>query len=176
VAVKWPNPTSPVLTSRCTPTFRQVGKDDQGKTYYVGTWDDPEGTLREYFDQKDDLYAGRTPGVKVGATIRELCNAFMRAKRIDMDAGRLSPRSCSFAGRSLPVGNALRGVPPDGNWAEPVPYRTLLARHDTCSLTMTKCVDRCLTRSGRPAALLIPIGCVLTAIMANPLFKLGNDV
>jgi integrase len=68
-------------------------KTIKGKTYYFGSWDDPEGALREYLDQKDDLYAGRIPGVKGGATLREVCNAFMQSKRIDLDAGRLSPRS-----------------------------------------------------------------------------------
>ena len=68
-------------------------KTIRGKTYYFGTWDDPESALREYLDQKDDLYAGRTPATKGGLTLRELLNAFIRSKRIDLDAGRLSPRT-----------------------------------------------------------------------------------
>ena len=68
-------------------------KTIRGKTFYFGTWDDPEGALREYLDTKDDLDAGRTPSIKGGITLRELCNAFMASKRIDLDAGRLSPRS-----------------------------------------------------------------------------------
>ena len=68
-------------------------KTIRGKTYYFGTWDDPEGALREYLDQRDDLYAGRTPGAKGGLTVKEACNAYMRAKRTAMDLGKLSPRS-----------------------------------------------------------------------------------
>ena len=72
-------------------------KTIRGKGYYFGRWEDPEGALREYLDAKDDLYAGRTPGTKGGATIREVCNAFMASKRVDLDAGRLSPRTfCAY--------------------------------------------------------------------------------
>jgi len=70
-------------------------KTIRGQTYYFGTWADPERALREYLDQKDDLYAGRTPGGKGGPTIRDLANAFIRSKRIDLVAGRLSPRTFS---------------------------------------------------------------------------------
>ena len=68
-------------------------KTIRGKTVFFGRWEDPEGALTEYLDQKDDLYAGRTPGAKGGATLRDVCNSFMQSKRIDLDAGRLSPRS-----------------------------------------------------------------------------------
>ena len=68
-------------------------KTIRGKTFYFGTWADPEGALRDYLDQKDNLYAGRTPGVKGGLTVQDACNAFMASKRVDLDAGRLSPRS-----------------------------------------------------------------------------------
>ena len=36
-------------------------KTIRGKAYYFGTWADPEGALREYLEDRDDLYAGRTP-------------------------------------------------------------------------------------------------------------------
>ena len=78
-------------------------KTIRGKTFYFGTWNDPEGALREYLDQKDDLYAGRTPGTKGGLTLRELANAFVKSKRIDLDAGRLSPRTFCDYDRSCRV-------------------------------------------------------------------------
>ena len=68
-------------------------KTIKGHTYYFGTWSDPEGALSEYLDQRDDLYAGRTPSTKGGLSVRDLCNSFVRSKRIDLDAGRLSPRT-----------------------------------------------------------------------------------
>ena len=68
-------------------------KTIKGKSYFFGKWGDPEGVLIEYLDAKDDLYAGRTPGAKGGLTLRDLCNAFMQSKRIDLDVGKLSPRT-----------------------------------------------------------------------------------
>jgi integrase len=79
-------PLYPHLSGKWAKTIR-------GKTYYFGAWDNPEGALSDYLDQKDDLYAGRTPGTKGGATIQELCNAYMVAKRVALDSGSLSPRS-----------------------------------------------------------------------------------
>ena len=68
-------------------------KTIRGRTHYFGTWDDPEGALRAYLDQKDDLYAGRTPSSKGGLILADLCNAFVKSKQVDLDAGRLSPRT-----------------------------------------------------------------------------------
>lgn len=68
-------------------------KTIRGKTYYFGTWGDPEGALAEYLAVKDDLHAGRTPKGKAGPDVRDVCNSFMVAKRVAMDAGQLSPRS-----------------------------------------------------------------------------------
>ncbi len=94
----------PVKPAKPRPDFplypHAVGKwakTIRGKTFYFGTWDDPEGALNVYLDQKNDLYAGRTPNTKGGLTLRELANAFIRSKRIDLDAGRLSPRTfCDY--------------------------------------------------------------------------------
>ena len=72
-------------------------KTIRGHTYCYGVWSDPEGALDEYLDQKDDLYAGRTPESKGGLSLRELCNAFIQSKRIDLEVGRLSPRTfCDY--------------------------------------------------------------------------------
>lgn len=68
-------------------------KTIRGKTFYFGTWADPEGALQEYLAVKDDLHAGRTPKGKAGPDVRDACNSFMSAKRVAMDAGQLSPRS-----------------------------------------------------------------------------------
>jgi integrase len=72
-------------------------KTIRGRTYYFGVWSDPEGALRDYLDQKDDLYAGRTPSSKGGLTVREVCNRFIASKRVDVDMGKLSPRTfCDY--------------------------------------------------------------------------------
>lgn len=68
-------------------------KTIRGRTYYFGSWGDPDSALRDYLEQKDDLYAGRTPESKGGLTLRELCNSFMARKKVDVDRERLSPRS-----------------------------------------------------------------------------------
>lgn len=66
-------------------------KTIKGRGYYFGRWDDPEGALAEYEAVRDDLFAGRSPKSKGGLTLRELCNEFITARRVDLEAGRLSP-------------------------------------------------------------------------------------
>ena len=73
-------------------------KTIRSKTYYFGTWDDPQGALEDYLEVADDLHLGRTPHSRSGGLpLRELCNAFIRRKRIAFDSGRLSPRTfCDY--------------------------------------------------------------------------------
>src|SRR5262245_45227838 len=64
------------------------------KFHYFGTWEDPDGALQKYLDQKDDLHAGRTPRPKGdGLTVADLCNRFLTAKKLKVDLGQLSPHS-----------------------------------------------------------------------------------
>ncbi len=66
--------------------------------HYFGRWDDPDGALKKYLEEKDDLHAGRTPRSDSGPealTVKDVANAFLNAKRDKMEAGELSPRTWS---------------------------------------------------------------------------------
>ncbi|MCI0464603.1 MAG: site-specific integrase [Gemmataceae bacterium] len=61
---------------------------------YFGPWDDPDGALKKYLEQRDDLHAGRTPRPAPEAlTVKDVCNAFLNHKRDKMNAGELSVRT-----------------------------------------------------------------------------------
>lgn len=65
-------------------------KKIKGKFAFFGPWKDPEGALQKYLDQKDDLYAGRTPRAqRPGLTLRDLVNHFLTAKQRKVEAGEL---------------------------------------------------------------------------------------
>ena len=69
-------------------------KKIRGKFVYFGKWDDPDAALAKYLDQKDDLYAGRTPRkVGDGLTIRGLLNRFLTSKRLLVDSGEIGQRT-----------------------------------------------------------------------------------
>src|SRR5262245_44199527 len=69
-------------------------KKIRGKIHYFGPWDDPDGSLTKYLDQKDALHAGRKPRESsAGADVHELCNRFLNHKKALVEAGELSPRT-----------------------------------------------------------------------------------
>jgi integrase len=69
-------------------------KKIRGKMYYFGKWNDPDGALKKYLEQKDDLHAGRKPRTDPGAvTVKDVCNAFLNHKQALVDGGELSPRT-----------------------------------------------------------------------------------
>src|SRR5262245_14314789 len=68
-------------------------KKIRGKIHYFGPWDDPDGALTKYLEQKDALHAGRKPRESTeGLTVKEMCNAFLNAKQASVDAGELTKR------------------------------------------------------------------------------------
>jgi integrase len=91
----------PARPSKPTPEFPLFphaagvwAKKIRGKFHYFGPWDDPDGALRKYLDQKDDLHAGRTPRPDPeGVTVKDVANAFLDHKRDKMAAGELSVRT-----------------------------------------------------------------------------------
>ncbi len=69
-------------------------KKIRGKLHYFGPWNDPDGALQKYLEQKDALHAGRKPRSDTeGLTVRELANRFLNAKQALVDGGELSPRT-----------------------------------------------------------------------------------
>jgi integrase len=68
-------------------------KKIRGKTYYFGSWDDPDGALERYLALKDGLLAGRTPSSGDGLTARDLVNRFLTTKRRLVDSGELEKRT-----------------------------------------------------------------------------------
>jgi integrase len=62
--------------------------------HYFGPWDDPDGALAKYLEQKDALHSGRKPRPDVDAlSVKDLANAFLRHKQALLDVGELSPRT-----------------------------------------------------------------------------------
>jgi hypothetical protein len=71
----------------------QWAKKIKGKTLYFGVWADPEGALKKWLAEKDELLAGRVPRNRKAEntpTLRDLCNAFPTTKATMRDSGELS--------------------------------------------------------------------------------------
>jgi integrase len=69
-------------------------KKIRGKLHYFGPWSDPDGALTRYNEQKEALHAGRKPRPDPEAvTVKEVANAFLRAKKSLMKCGELSPHT-----------------------------------------------------------------------------------
>jgi integrase len=73
---------------------KRWAKKIRGKMHYFGPWDDWQGALKKYQEQRDDLHAGRTPRVAAdGLTVEDLLNRFLAAKEMQRDAGEIAPRT-----------------------------------------------------------------------------------
>ena len=70
----------------------QWAKKIRQKLHYFGPWEDPNGALQRYLDQKDDLLAGRTPASPDDLTVRDLVNRFLTAKSGLVDTGEMTKR------------------------------------------------------------------------------------
>jgi integrase len=69
-------------------------KKIRGKLHYFGPWSDPEGALKKYLAEKDDLHAGRTPRPDAGdLKVKDLANAFLDDKQTLLDAGEIAQRT-----------------------------------------------------------------------------------
>lgn len=73
---------------------RRWAKKIRGRMHYFGPWDDPDGALQKYLDQKDALHRGLTPAdTREGLTVFLLCGKFLTTKKRMMEAGELSVHS-----------------------------------------------------------------------------------
>jgi integrase len=69
-------------------------KKIRGKVHYFGPWEDPDGALAKYLEQKDALHAGRKPREDTGAlTVKQLANAFLGHKQALLDADEIKQRT-----------------------------------------------------------------------------------
>src|SRR5215467_9054392 len=72
---------------------KRWAKKIRGKLHYFGPWNDPDGSLKNYLEHKDDLHAGRMPRPDAETvTVKQAVNEFLNHKRHLRDAGELSPR------------------------------------------------------------------------------------
>src|SRR5436189_2742964 len=73
---------------------RRWAKKIRGKMHYFGPWEDWQGALNRYQEQRDDLHAGRTPRASgEGVTVRDLLNSFLTSKKHRLDSGELGART-----------------------------------------------------------------------------------
>jgi integrase len=69
-------------------------KKIRGKLHYFGKWDNWQDALSLYQKQAADLHAGRKPREDIGgATIKDLVNHFLVAKRHLVDTGEIAQRT-----------------------------------------------------------------------------------
>jgi hypothetical protein len=72
-------------------TVGRWAKKITDKTHYFGSWSDPDGALKKYLEQKDDLHAGRKPRSEAEVlTVKDVANAFLNHKDALLAAGELS--------------------------------------------------------------------------------------
>src|SRR5262245_255507 len=63
------------------------------RLFYFGRWDDWQEALQEYLDQRDDLYAGRSPTRRKNAqTLGFALDHFLSSKKLAQESGEISER------------------------------------------------------------------------------------
>src|SRR5262245_26928778 len=94
-------PADPVKPAKPSPDFPLFphaagvwAKKIRAKLHYFGPWNDPEGALAKYLEQKEALHAGRKPREDTaGATVKEVVNEFLDSKRALVESRELTERS-----------------------------------------------------------------------------------
>ncbi|MBM4073021.1 MAG: phage integrase family protein [Planctomycetes bacterium] len=82
-----PSPDFPLTPHRNGRWCKKI----RGKIRYFGRWDDPDGALAEYLEQKDRLQEGLTTADnRDGLTVHLLCGKFLTTKKRMMESDELS--------------------------------------------------------------------------------------
>lgn len=77
-------------------------KKIRGRVHYFGSWVSSDtsadhgaaAALAKYLQEKDDLFAGRTPRPKpAAATVKDVCNDYLNVKQARVGSGELSPKT-----------------------------------------------------------------------------------
>jgi hypothetical protein len=119
-----PAPSKPLKPYADFPLFAHAtgrwAKKIRGRLVYFGKWDDPDGALQRYLDQKDALHAGRNPADADGLTVFVLCAKFLTTKKRMLEAGELSihsfrdyTRVCKRLGKVFGKGRLVADLRPD---------------------------------------------------------------
>jgi integrase len=93
--------TVPIKPSKPYPEFPLYAhaagywaKKIRGRFYYFGPWEDPDGALTKYEEQKGALHSGKSPKPDSDATtVKDICNTILNAKKALVESQELSPRS-----------------------------------------------------------------------------------
>jgi integrase len=91
------DPAKPAKPYPEYPLFAHAGgvwaKKIRGKLHYFGPWNDPDGALAKYEEQKEALHSGKKPRPTAGegVTVKDVVNKFLNAKDALVEAGELSP-------------------------------------------------------------------------------------
>jgi integrase len=90
----------------------QWAKKVRYKMHYFGPWDDPQGALQRWLDQRADLLAGREP-YQGGLTVHDLIDKFIASRAALVESGEISVRhlaDCKRVGVTVDTAFAGRMV------------------------------------------------------------------
>ena len=83
-----PNTNFPLFAHGSGQWAKKIG----GKLHYFGKWDDPQGAIDRYFDDKEYLFNGRTPPAQAD-TLADVLNQFLSDKKRSLDDGDIALRT-----------------------------------------------------------------------------------
>lgn len=89
-SVEKPYPDYPLTPHPCGSWCKRIN----GRLHYFGPLNDPQAALREFLEQRDDLYAGRNPNrIKGNVTLGNALDHFLTSKKLALEAGEITPRT-----------------------------------------------------------------------------------